>query len=113
MIRVTLSSSRNAVSFSFARTTKRSRRRNVRQQGILFACRDFNEPWTLRRETRNRDAASAAAYPATFLTPVRAILLVVDRVLARLEVLAAVRALPHPRWRIGFLLHRHLFSSVL
>jgi hypothetical protein len=65
----------------------------------------------LRRETRNRDGA--AAYPAALLTPVRAILLVVDRVLVRLEVLAAVRALPHPRWRIGSLLHRHLFSGVL
>ena len=50
---------------------------------------------------------SAAAYPGAPPTPVRAILLVVGRVFASLEVLAAVRALPHPRWRIASLLHCH------
>jgi hypothetical protein len=56
---------------------------------------------------------SAAAYPGAPPTPVRAIFLIMGRVFASLKVLAAVRALPHPRWRIGFLLHRHLFSGVL
>jgi hypothetical protein len=58
-------------------------------------------------------SAGPGAPLTTPLTTVRAILLVVDRVLARLEVLAAVHALPHARWRIGSLLHRHLFSGML